>query len=77
MSLGLRVRALGSLIFTMAASSSLTTPERGSTLKTPWPPAKRSTTSPLEWARTERDPASTNWAEARSAPRSSRRHWMA
>ena len=30
----------------MAASSSDTTPESGSTLKTPWPPASRSTSSP-------------------------------
>ncbi len=48
--------SLASPISTMAASSSETTPDRGRMLNTPWPPARRSTSSPSEWARTERLP---------------------
>src|SRR6185437_16404112 len=38
---------------TMAAFNSSTTPDMGTMLNTPWPPARRSTTSPLDRASTE------------------------
>ena len=59
---------------TMSASSSSTTPASGTMLNTPCPPARRSTTSPLERASTELVPVSTRLAMPGHRPRSSRRH---